>query len=120
MRRREALFRGYPMAVRTDIGPEFTSRALRGWAQAHRIRHVLIGPGQPMQNGYIESFTGKFRDECMNKQWFQDLHHANTALQAWRRDDKEFRPHGSSGRVPPAKFAELHRQHAGDATLRQD
>jgi len=60
---RAALFRGYPQAVRTDNGPEFTSRAFMAWAQAHGIRHILIQPGRPMQNGYIESFNGKFRDE---------------------------------------------------------
>ena len=112
---RAALFRGYPQAVRTDNGPEFTSRAFMGWAQAHGIRHILIEPGRPMQNGYIESFNGKFRDECLNEQWFQDLHQAKTAIKAWRQDYNEVRPHSSCGRIAPAKFAELHRQHAGDA-----
>ena len=60
---RAAVFRGYPQAVRTDNGPEFTSRAFMAWAQSHGIRHILIEPGRPMQNGYIESFNGKFRDE---------------------------------------------------------
>jgi putative transposase len=68
-----------------------------------------------MQNGYIESFNGKFRDECLNEQWFQDLHQAKTAIKVWRQDYNEVRPHSSCGRVPPAKFAELHRQQAGDA-----
>jgi putative transposase len=58
---RAATFRGYPSAVRTDNGPEFTSRAFMAWAQAHGVRHLLIEPGRPMQNGYIESFNGKFR-----------------------------------------------------------
>ncbi len=70
---RAALFRGYPKAVRTDNGPEFTSRAFIGWAQEHGIGHLLIEPGKPMQNGYIESFNGKFRDECLNEHWFQTL-----------------------------------------------
>jgi transposase InsO family protein len=61
-----ATFRGYPRIVRTDNGPEFTSRAFIGWCQAHGIEHLLIEPGKPMQNGYIESFNGKFRDECLN------------------------------------------------------
>ncbi len=55
-----ALFRGYPAAVRTDNGPEFTSRAFMAWALKHGIRHILIEPGRPIQNGYIESFNGKF------------------------------------------------------------
>ena len=71
---RAALFRGYPQAVRTDNGPEFTSRAFMAWAQSHGIRHILIQPGRPMQNGYIESFNGKFRDEHLNECWFETLH----------------------------------------------
>nr|WP_143435964.1 IS3 family transposase [Hydrogenophaga sp. IBVHS1] len=112
---RAALFRGYPKAVRTDNGPEFTSRAFMAWAQAHGIRHILIQPGRPMQNGYIESFNGKFRDEHLNECWFQTLHQARMAVAVWRTDYNEVRPHSSLGRMPPARFAELHRQRAGDA-----
>ena len=112
---RAALFRGYPKAVRTDNGPEFTSRAFMAWAQTHGIRHILIQPGRPMQNGYIESFNGKFRDEHLNESWFETLHQARVAVAAWRTDYNEVRPHSSLGRVPPARFAELHRQRAGDA-----
>ena len=79
---RAAIFRGYPSAVRTDNGPEFTSRAFMAWAQGHGVRHILIEPGRPMQNGYIESFTGTFRDECLNDHWFQTLHQARTAIGA--------------------------------------
>jgi putative transposase len=110
-----ARFRGYPAAVRTDNGPEFTSRAFIAWAQSHGIRHILIEPGRPMQNGYIESFNGRFRDECLNEHWFQTLHQARKEIAAWRLDHNEVRPHGSIGRVPPAQFAEQHRRHAGDA-----
>jgi len=112
---RAALFRGYPAAVRTDNGPEFTSRAFMGWANTHGIRHILIQPGRPMQNGYIESFNGKFRDECLNEQWFETLRQARTAIAAWRQDYNEVRPHSSCHRMPPASFAEQHRQRAGDA-----
>jgi putative transposase len=84
---RAATFRGYPSAVRTDNGPEFTSRAFMAWAQAHHIRHILIEPGRPMQNGYIESFNGKFRDECLNDHWFQTLHQARVVIGAWRTHD---------------------------------
>ncbi len=113
---RAALFRGYPLAVRTDNGPEFTSRAFTAWANSHGIRHILIQPGRPMQNGYIESFNGKFRDECLNEQWFETLQQARSAIGIWRQDYNEVRPHSSVGRMPPARFAELHRQRAGDAT----
>jgi len=112
---RAALFRGYPAAVRTDNGPEFTSRAFLGWVQTKRIRHLLIEPGKPMQNGYIESFNGKLRDECLNEQWFETLHQARVTVAAWRRDYNEVRPHSSLGRIPPAQFAEQHRRLAADA-----
>lgn len=112
-----ARFRGYPQAVRTDNGPEFTSRAFMAWAQCHGIRHILIQPGRPMQNGYIESFNGKFRDECLNEHWFQTLVQARQVVAAWRSDYNEVRPHSSIGRIPPAQFAQLHRRRAGDAAL---
>jgi putative transposase len=105
----------YPLAVRTDNGLEFTSRAFMAWAHSHGVRHVLIEPGRPMQNGYIESFNGKFRDELLNEQWFETLQQARSATTVWRQDYYEVRPHSSLGRIPPARFAELHRQRAGDA-----
>ena len=113
---RAAIFRGYPLAVRTDNGPEFTSRAFMAWALSHGVRHILIEPGRPMQNGYIESFNGKLRDEFLNDNWFQTLRQTRSATAIWRQDYNEVRPHSSIGRIPPARFAELHRQRAGDAT----
>ena len=104
-----AIFRGYPIAVRTDNGPEFTSRAFLAWATLHGIRHILIQPGRPMQNGYIESFNGKFRDECLNEQWFQSLPQARDCIAEWRKDYNEVRPHSSLGRIPPAQFAQQQR-----------
>jgi putative transposase len=83
---RAALFRGYPVAVRTDNGPEFTSRAFMAWANSHGVRHILIQPGRPMQNGYIESFNGKFRDEHLHEQWFETLQQARSATAIWRQD----------------------------------
>jgi putative transposase len=104
-----AIFRGYPVAVRTDNGPEFTSRAFLAWTTLHGIRHILIQPGRPMQNGYIESFNGKFRDECLNEQWFQSLSQARDCIAEWRKDYNEVRPHSSLGRIPPAQFAQQQR-----------
>jgi putative transposase len=104
-----AIFRGYPIAVRTDNGPEFTSRAFLAWTTLHGIRHILIQPGRPMQNGYIESFNGKFRDECLNEQWFQSLSQARDCIAEWRKDYNEVRPHSSLGRIPPAQFAQQQR-----------
>ncbi|MCU7375205.1 IS3 family transposase [Paucibacter sp. O1-1] len=106
---RAAIFRGYPAAVRTDNGPEFTCRAFIAWTQAHGVRHILIQPGRPMQNGYIESFNGKFRDECLNEHWFQTLPQARSEIAIWRQDYNEVRPHSSLGRIPPAAFAQRHR-----------
>jgi len=100
-----ARFRGYPAAVRTDNGPEFTSRAFIAWTQEHHIRHILIEPGRPMQNGYIESFNGKFRDECLNEHWFSDILHARKTINDWRQDYNECRPHSSLDYQTPAEFA---------------
>jgi len=105
-----ACFRGYPKAVRTDNGPEFTSRAFMAWAQQHGVEHLLIQPGRPMQNGYIESFNGKFRDECLNEHWFTSLVQARATISLWRRDYNEVRPHSSCGRIPPAQYAANHRE----------
>lgn len=110
-----ARFRGYPQAVRTDQGPEFTSRAFMAWAQARGVRHILNQPGKPTQNAYIESFNGKFRDECLNEHWFQSLKQARAEIARWRADYNEIRPHSSCGRIPPAKFAARHRQSTGGA-----
>lgn len=65
-----AQFRGYPLAVRTDNGPEFTRRVFMEWARTHGIPHILIQPGRPRQNGYVESLNARFRDECLNEHAF--------------------------------------------------
>ena len=70
----------------------------------------MIEPGKPTQNAYIESFNGKFRDERLNGHWFETLAQARAEIAAWRRDYNEVRPHSSCNRMPPAKFAALHRQ----------
>ena len=111
---RAAVFRGYPDMVRTDNGPEFTSRVFMAWAQTHGIRHILIQPGRPMQNGYIESFNGKFRDEHLNESWFETLQLARNAASIWKQDYRYIIPHSSVGRIPPAEFAHLHRQRAAN------
>jgi len=112
---RAALFRGYPKEVRTDNGPEFTCRAFMTWAQKHSIKHILIEPGSPTQNAYIESFNGTFRDECLDENWFDSLEQARQIIATWRTDYNETRPHSSCGRMPPATFAALNRQLTGDS-----
>lgn len=66
---------------------------------------ILIEPGKPMQNGYIESFSSKFRDECLNDHWFTTLPQTHDVITDWRRNYNEIRPNSSCGRIPPAKFA---------------
>jgi len=105
-----ARFRGYPAAIRTDQGPEFTGRALDQWAYENGVQLKLIQPGKPTQNAYIESFNGKFRDECLNEHWFQSLAHARVIIQAWRKDYNEQRPHSMLGYQTPTEVAEQLRQ----------
>ena len=98
-------FRGYPTAIRTDQGPEFTGRALDQWATANGVTLVLTQPGKPTQNAYVESFNGKFRDECLNENWFISLEHARAVIAIWRKDYNEVRPHSSLPKCTPAEFA---------------
>ena len=105
-----ARFRGYPKAIRTDQGPEFTGKALDQWAYEHGVQLKLIQPGKPTQNAYVESFNGKFRDECLNEHWFQSLAHARAIIQAWRQDYNEQRPHSMLDYQTPAEVAEKLRQ----------
>ena len=105
-------FRGLPQAIRTDQGPEFTSRALDRWAYGCGVDLKLIAANKPTQNAYIESFNGKFRDECLNDHYFNTLAHARAVIAAWRRDYNEARPHSAIGRIPPAEFAARHRLHS--------
>lgn len=103
-------FRGYPTTIRTDQGPEFTGRALDQWAHANGVTLQLTQPGKPTQNAYIESFNGKFRDECLNEHWFVSLDQAKTEIAIWRRDYNEVRPHSSLDQQTPAAFAETLRE----------
>src|SRR3546814_16124903 len=80
---------GYPAAIRTDQGPEFTGRALDQWATANGVTLVLTQPGNPTQNAYVESFNGKFRDECLNENWSISLEHARAVIAIWRKDYNE-------------------------------
>jgi putative transposase len=107
-------FRGLPGAIRTDQGPEFTSRAMDRWAYSQGIDLKLIAAGKPTQNAFIESFNGRFRDECLNDHYFRNLAHARALIATWRRDYNEVRPHGSIGRIPPAEFAALYRSNSSD------
>ena len=97
--------RGTPQAIRSDNGPEFTSRHFLAWCLERKIETVHIEPGKPVQNAHVESFHGKLRDECLNASWFANLFEARRKITAWRKEYNEERPHSSLGYRTPAAFA---------------
>lgn len=97
--------RGLPKAIRTDNGKEFCSRAMLMWAHTRGVQLLLIEPGKPNQNAYIESFNGRLRDECLNEHWFASLQHARVVVEAWRKEYNEERPKKSLGGLTPAAYA---------------
>jgi putative transposase len=96
---------GVPQRIMMDNGPEFTGKALDAWAYLQKVELEFIRPGKPMENGYIESFNGKFRDECLNSHWFVSMEDARQIIEGWRVDYNEQRPHSSLGQLTPADFA---------------
>src|SRR5919107_1476212 len=84
---------GRPELVVVDNGPEFAGRVMDAWAYRHGVTLRFSDPGKPIQNAYIESFNGKFRDECRNQHWFADLEDARQIIAAWRDDYNQHRPH---------------------------
>ncbi len=97
--------RGTPAAIQVDNGTEFTSRVVDQWAYQNQVALHFIERGKPTQNAFIESFNGKFRDECLNQNWFVDLRHAREVVEAWRVDYNTVRPHSSLGYRTPEEFA---------------
>jgi putative transposase len=97
--------RGGPHVIVVDHGPEFTSQALDRWAYRRGVRLHFIDPGKPEQNAYVESFNGKFRDECLNEHWFADLKEAKEQIEDWRQDYNQRRPHSALGYQTPEEFA---------------
>jgi len=98
-------FRSLPETIRTDQVPEFTGKALDQWAYERKVELRLIEAGKPTQNAYIESFNGKFRDECLNEHWFRSLAEARLIVATWRKDYNERRPHSALDYQTPAEFA---------------
>jgi putative transposase len=103
---RLAEFRGLPQSVTVDNGPEFISKALDEWAYRQQLQLRFIAPGKPTQNAYVESFNGKFRDECLNEHWFLSMRHAREVIATWRQEYNEERPHSSLDDQTPKEFAE--------------
>ena len=98
---RLAAERGRPAEIVLDNGPELTGRALEAWAATLGVRPRFIAPGKPSQNGYVESFNGRFRDECLDQAWFTGLADARATVEAWRLDDTSRRPHSALGYRTP-------------------
>jgi putative transposase len=100
--------RGLPREIVVDNGPEMIGKVLDQWAWRNRVRLHFIDPGKPTQNAFIESFNGRFRDECLNENWFLDLADARRIIEAWRIDYNRSRPHSALGYATPEEFAAAH------------
>jgi putative transposase len=99
--------RGRPENVRSDNGPEFTSRRMLAWSEERKTQLVHIQPGRPMQNGHVESFHGRLRDECLNASWFRTLGDVRTTLETWRQEYNWERPHSSLAYRTPGEFGQI-------------
>ena len=102
---RIAQLRGYPCMIVSDNGTELTSNAILGWQQDHAVEWHYIAPGKPMQNGFVESFNGRLRDECLNEHLFTNLREAQRIIEEWRTDYNTNRPHSSLNGLTPTEFA---------------
>ena len=107
-----AAFRGLPDRIVVDNGPEFISNALDAWAYERGVKLHFIRPGKPVDNAYMESFNGKFRDECLNLHWFMSRGHARDIAEGYRLDYNNERPHSSLGDLTPAEFIRLEEEKA--------
>ena len=97
--------RGLPETIRLDNGPEFTSKRLDQWAYLNGVKLDFSRPGKPTDNAFIESFNGRFRQECLNENWFLSLEDAKEKIKAWRQEYNRERPHGALGNLTPMEFA---------------
>ena len=96
------LIYGIPENIRSDNGPEFTAKAVRGWLERIGVKTAFIEPGSPWENGYIESFNGKLRDELLNGEIFYNIKEAKVLIENWRKEYNTVRPHSSLNYKPPA------------------
>ena len=101
--------KGKPESITCDNGSEFAGRALEAWALKHEVQLTFIRPGRPVENGFVESFNGRLRDECLNVEWFTSLEEARRKLAAWRSHYNQLRPHSSLRDRTPASVAALYR-----------
>ena len=100
-----ARYRELPYAITVDHGTEFTSKVLDEWCYLRGVKLDFIRPGKPTENGFIESFNGRLRDECLNVNEFATLEHVRQVLRSWQHDYNHHRPHGSLGKLTPIEFA---------------
>ena len=100
--------RGTPAAITVDNGPELAGKALDAWAYRHDVTLNFITPGKPVENAFLESFNGKFRDECLSQHWFLSLPDARVHVERYRRDYNEVRPHRALDARTPTEFAREH------------
>jgi putative transposase len=107
-----AAVRGLPENIVVDNGPEFISNALDAWAYERGVKLHFIRPGKPVDNAYMESFNGKFRDECLNLHWFMNVGHARAIAEDHRLDYNNERPHSSLGNLTPVEFMRLEEERA--------
>jgi len=107
--------RGLPRGIVVDNGPEFAGQALDAWAHERGVALDFITPGRPVENAFIESFNGRFRDECLNEHWFRSLEEAQQVIEDWRLDYNDVRPHSALGDRTPSEFAAV--LNRGDATF---
>lgn len=112
--------RGRPRSIRVDNGTEFQSRAMDGWAYRNGVQMDFIRPGRPVENGLIESFNGRLRDECLNVHLFWTIGDAREKLAAWQVDYNEARPHGALGQLTPREYAEKARKQGTNTVPRQE
>jgi putative transposase len=101
------VFRGVPEHIRSDNGPEFTAKAIRSWLSRMGVKTLFIEPGSPWENGYIESFNGKLRDELLNREVFTTLMEAKVLIENWRQEYNTVRPHSALRYRPPSPEAVL-------------
>lgn len=99
------MIRGVPVHIRSDNGPEFVAQAIGRLAAITGVENLYIAPGSPWENGYVESFHGRLRDELLNAEVFADVREAKALAAAWKNEYNHRRPHSSLGYVPPAVFA---------------
>ena len=96
--------KGNPELIRSDNGSEFIGKAVGEWLRENGIKPLFIEPGKPWQNGKGESFNGKFRDECLSREWFSSVREAQVVIEGWRKFYNEERPHSSLGYLTPREF----------------